>query len=112
MWGGRRSLIAGLASKALNKICGKTRLVEMDSNGRRSDTPQKMNTEEPFKNTHKVHLAMFRKKTTEESFNLRIFGEVDKVVNVETKGEWRRCDDRQRIRGVTYESCTEIWDFK
>jgi hypothetical protein len=71
-----------------------------------------MNTEEPFNKTHKVHLAMFRKKTTEESFNLRIFGEVDKVVDVETEGEQRRCDDRQKIRGVTYESCTEIWDFK
>ncbi len=50
---------------------------------------KKMNTQEPFNNTHKVYLAMFHKKTTEESFNLRIFGEVDKVVNVETKGERR-----------------------
>jgi hypothetical protein len=71
-----------------------------------------MNTEEPFNNTHKVHLAMFHKKMTEESFNLRIFGEVNKVVDVETKGERRRCDCRQRIRGVMYKSCTETQVFK
>jgi hypothetical protein len=54
-----------------------------------------MNTEEQLNNTHKVHLAMLGKKTTQESFNRRIFGEIlDKVVDIETKGQWRRCDDR------------------
>ncbi len=48
-----------------------------------------MNTKEPFNNTHKVHFAMLGKKTTEESFNLRIFGEIDKVGAVETKGQQR-----------------------
>jgi hypothetical protein len=57
-----------------------------------------MNTdEEPFNNTHRVHLATLGKKTTEESFNRMIFGEIDKVVNVETKGQQHQCDDRQRI---------------
>jgi hypothetical protein len=48
-----------------------------------------MNTEEPFNNTHKVQLAMLGKKTTEESFNCRVFGEIDKVVDIETEGQWR-----------------------
>jgi hypothetical protein len=66
-----------------------------------------MNTKEPFNNIHKVQLAMLGKKTTEESFNCRVFGEIDKVVDIETEGQRRWCDDRQRIQGVTYGSCTE-----
>jgi hypothetical protein len=45
-----------------------------------------MNTKESFNNTHKVHLAMLGKNTIEESFNHRIFREIDKVINVETEG--------------------------
>ncbi len=60
-----------------------------------------MNTKEPFSNTHKVHLAMLGKKMTEESFNGRIFREIDKVVDVETKGQRPQCNDGHRIQGVT-----------
>jgi hypothetical protein len=52
---------------------------------------------------------MLGKKTTEESFNRRIYREIDKVVNVETEGQWHQCDDGRRIRGVTYKSCIEKW---
>jgi hypothetical protein len=52
-----------------------------------------MNAKEPFNNNHKVYLATLGKMTTEESFNYRIFGEIDKVVNIETEGQRGQFDD-------------------
>ncbi len=72
--------------KTFDKVHSETRLVEMDSYQRRGDTPQKMNTKKPFDNSHEIYLAAFSKKTTEESFDCRIFREIDKVVNVQPKG--------------------------
>ncbi len=72
--------------KTLDKVRGKTRLVEMDSYQRRGDTPQKNNTKKPFNNSHEIDLATFSKKTTEEGFDRGIFQKIDKVVEVHPKG--------------------------
>jgi hypothetical protein len=71
-----------------------------------------MIAKEPFNNTHKVHLATLGGKTKEESFNRRIFRELDKVIDVETKGQRHQCDNRQRIQGVKYKSCIETQVLK
>jgi hypothetical protein len=52
--------------------------------------PREMNSEEPFNNAYKVDFATFGQKTTEKLFDSRIFGEIDEIINVETKGEWTR----------------------
>jgi hypothetical protein len=72
--------------KMFDEVCGKIRLVEMDSYKRRGDAQKKMNTKKPFNNSHEINLATFSKKTTEEGFNRRIFQEIDKVVNVNPEG--------------------------
>jgi hypothetical protein len=73
--------------EALDRIGGKTRLLEVNCNQRGSNTPREMNSKEPFGNAHKVNFATFSQKTTEKLFNCRVFGEIDEIVNVETKGE-------------------------
>ncbi len=62
----------------------------MDCNQRGSNTPRERNFEEPFNNAHKVDFATFSQKPTEKLFDSRVFGEIDEIVNVETKGEWTR----------------------
>jgi hypothetical protein len=52
--------------------------------------PSEMNSGEPFNNAHKVDFARFGQKMTEKLFDSRVFGEIDEIVNVETKGEWTR----------------------
>ncbi len=61
--------IAGLPGKALNKVCGENRLVEMDGNQRRSYLPRKMGAKKPFHNPHEIYLAPFGKKMTEKGHN-------------------------------------------
>jgi hypothetical protein len=98
--------------EALNQIGGKTRLIEVNCDQRGSNTPREMNSEEPFDNAHKVDFATFGQKTTEELFDRRVFGEIDEIVNVETKGEWtRRCGTRWGLR-ILDESSVETRVFK
>jgi hypothetical protein len=47
-----------------------------------------MDAKEPLDNPHEIHFAPFGQQTTEEGFGGRVFGEIDKVINVETKWEW------------------------
>jgi hypothetical protein len=46
-----------------------------------------MNSKEPFNNAHKVEFATSGQKMTEKLFDSRVFGEIDEIVNLETKGE-------------------------
>ena len=50
---------------------------------RRSETSREMDTQEPFNQTHKVNLNLCLQKAFEERFHPRVFGEVDKVINIE-----------------------------
>ena len=86
---GRRGRIAGVLKEAFNKIGSKTRLIEMDRNRGRRDSPREMNSKEPLNNTHEIDFASLSQQTAEQSFDGRIFGKVHEVVNVETKGEGR-----------------------
>ena len=62
-------------------------MVKMDGNGRRCDTPGEVDPKKPFYNPHEIHFASFTQKTTEESFNSRVFREVNKVMDIESKGK-------------------------
>ncbi len=62
-------------------------MIEMDRNGGRSDPPREMNAKKPFDDTREINLAALGQQTTEQSLNGGIFGEIFKVVNVETEGE-------------------------
>jgi hypothetical protein len=86
---GSRGRIAGVSKEAFNKIGSKTRLIEMDPNGGRHDSPREMNSKEPLNNTHEIDFASLSQQTAEQSFDGRIFGKVHEVVNVETEGEGR-----------------------
>ncbi len=68
--------------KSFDEVCGKTRLVKIDSYPRRGNAPQKMNPKKSFNNSHEINLATFSKKTTEKGFDRGIFQEIDKVVDV------------------------------
>jgi hypothetical protein len=46
-----------------------------------------MNPKEPLQDAHKINFATFTKKVAKYFFNCGIFGEVDKVVDVQSKSE-------------------------
>jgi hypothetical protein len=46
-----------------------------------------MNPKKPLHNTHKINFATFTKKTAKEGLNCRVFGEIDEVINVQSKQE-------------------------
>jgi hypothetical protein len=86
---GSRGRIAGVLKEGFNKIGSKTRLIEMDRNRVRRDSPREMNSKEPLNNTHEIDFASLSQQMAEQSFDGRIFGKVHEVVNVETEGEGR-----------------------
>jgi hypothetical protein len=45
--------------------------------------PREMDTKKPLIQSHKVNLHPVLKEAFEECFHLRIFGEIDKVINIE-----------------------------
>ena len=79
----------GVLEEALKKIGSKTQLIEMDQDGGGCDAPCKMNSEKPFNNACEIYLALLSQESAEESFSGRVFKEkeVNKVTNVEAKGE-------------------------
>ncbi len=44
-----------------------------------------MDAEEPLDNPHEIHFELFSQQMIEEGFDGRVFGEIDEVINVETK---------------------------
>ncbi len=61
----RGCLMLGLASKTLDKVSSKTRLIEMDSHQGRRDLPQEVNAKEPLNNPHKINFALLGEEVTE-----------------------------------------------
>ncbi len=55
-----RSLISVRKMKTLNQIGSKTRLIEVDGDGRRGNPPGKVHPEKPVHNPHEINLAPFR----------------------------------------------------
>ena len=75
-----------LASKAFDKISIENRLIQVNINGIRSDTPREVNAKkEPLYDAHKVHLTSFGKEPAEEGFHRGIIREVNEVVDVHAK---------------------------
>jgi hypothetical protein len=65
-----------------------------------------MYAQKPVDDTHKIDFAALTEKATEKGFNLRVFGEVDKVVDINPERQWgvrpssggvRRVDDVSRV---------------
>jgi hypothetical protein len=48
-----------------------------------------VDAKEPVYNAHKVNLAALSKKPTEKSFDCRVIGKINKVINKETKRKRR-----------------------
>jgi hypothetical protein len=71
-----------------------------------------MNAKKPLHDAHEINFAAFCQQTTEESFNRRILGEVDKVVDIETKGERRGRFLGCRVRGILNKAGVETGIFK
>jgi hypothetical protein len=71
-----------------------------------------VNPEKPLNNTHKINFAMFTKKTVKECLNCRVFGEVDKVINVKSKQERMHQGLGIRLRRVADKSHEEVRIFK
>jgi hypothetical protein len=44
-----------------------------------------MNPKKPLHKTHKINFAMFTKKMAKQVLNCGIFGEGDKVINIQSK---------------------------
>jgi hypothetical protein len=84
---GSGSNIPGILKETFDQIGSKTGLIEMNRNGGGCDTPCEVNTQEPFNHSHEIDFASFTQKTTEESLNSRVFREVNKVIDIETKGK-------------------------
>ena len=94
-------------SKTFDEISCKAGLVKMDVNGGRHDPPAEVNSKKSFNNPHEINLAPLREEPAEECLNLGILGEVNKVVHIQPKGEWRPRRRSGRIRGVPDETGVE-----
>ena len=55
-----------------------------------SNPPGEMDTKEPFNYAHEVNLATGAQEMAEESLHSRIFGEVNKIINIEPERERSR----------------------
>jgi hypothetical protein len=55
---------------------------------------------------------MLTKKATKQFLDDRIFGEVDKVINVEAQRKWFVGNVAVRVVGITYEACEETRIFE
>ena len=62
---GSRGHIAGCLKEALDKICSKTQLIEVNRDRVGRDAPCKMNSEKPFHHAHEIHLALLSQEMTE-----------------------------------------------
>ena len=88
------------SKKLVNKIRSKARLIEVDCYWQRSNTPRDVDAQEPVGNTHEVNFAPLSKELTKEIFDCRILWEINKVVDIHSKGQLRWGDCRQRIQDV------------
>ncbi len=77
--------------KALDKVAGETRLIEMNVVIGRCDVPREMSSQKPFNSVHKIDVNELRENALKLVFHIGALGEEHKVVNVETK--------RERYRG-------------
>jgi hypothetical protein len=79
--------------EVVNKVVSKSRLVKqlvkMNRNGVVCDIPHKVNAQEQLNNPHKINFAVPSQKATEKQFHDRIFREIYKDINLETKCERR-----------------------
>ncbi len=56
-----------------------------------------MDTQKPFNDTHEIDLTAFTEETTEESLNVRVFREINKVINIKPKRKWNRGRGSRRV---------------
>jgi hypothetical protein len=66
-----------------------------------------MDTQEPFNQTHKVNLNLSLQKAFKERFHLRVFGEIDKVVNIKPNGQGGRRSWSGRVVWIPNETGVE-----
>ncbi len=55
---------------------------------------------------------MLAKKATKQFLSGRIFGEVDKVINIEAQKEWFVGNIAARVVGIMYKACEETRIFE
>jgi hypothetical protein len=72
-----------------------------------SNLPREMVTQKPFNNTHEIDLTAFTEVMTEESLNVWVFREINKVVNIKPKRKRNRGRSSRRVIGVNDTSHVE-----
>jgi hypothetical protein len=89
-------MIPILEREIFDEVSSISSLIEMNRDRQRTESPRKVNTEEPGDYAHKIDFAALSEKSTEKSFHLRIFQKVDKIIGINPKGEWisRLCGQR------------------
>jgi hypothetical protein len=55
----------------------------MDIHLRKGEAPREKDTKKPLNQSHKINLYPVLKEAFEECFHLWIYGEIDKVINIE-----------------------------
>jgi hypothetical protein len=62
-----------------------------------SNLPREMDTQKPFNDTHEIDLTAFTEKMTEDSLNVQVFREINKVINIKPKRKQNRGRGSRRV---------------
>ncbi len=72
----------------------------------------RMNPKKPLHNTHKINFATFSKKMAKEGLNCRILGEVNKVINIQSKQEKMLQGRGIGMQRIADKCCEEVRIFE
>ncbi len=92
-----------------DKMGCKTSLAEVYLDEVGCDHPLEVCTHEPFDGTHEINCGVFFKEAFKFDFNCRVFQEVNKIIDVNTKCERRRGRGLQRVQWINFVTAEQAW---